>query len=424
MDAPVPRILLIEEDQALAGVLSTQLTLFNHQVEAADYTDDIPACLASFKPDAIIIDVDSSASKAEGAAILAALRHYSEANGAPVMFVAGRINFDTRLAVIRAGGKALFSKPIDVGQMLEQLESLVQHEPEAAFRVLVVDDSVALSTLYSETLQAAGMTVRVVNDPHQVLDCLEDFSAELILTDLHMPGCSGIELAAILRQQSRFVGIPIVFLSSDLDIGKHQVAMEIGADDFLQKPIDPDRLVSAVSTRARRYRELRRYMLHDSLTGLLNHTTIKEMLEREISRAKRANTPLSFAMVDIDHFKKVNDTYGHPTGDQVIRSLSRLLRQRLRRCDVVGRYGGEEFAVVLPDTDLETAARVMDEIRDSFAQLRQMAGRLEFQVTLSCGVAQWQPGILSLSDVADKALYQAKHGGRNRVCMAKAPVDA
>jgi diguanylate cyclase (GGDEF)-like protein len=168
---------------------------------------------------------------------------------------------------------------------------------------------------------------------------------------------------------------------------------------------------------------LRSFMVRDSLTGLLNHTAIKDQLDGEVAWAIREKKTLSFAMIDIDHFKKVNDTYGHSVGDRVIKSLSRLLKQRLRTSDLIGRYGGEEFAVVLVDDDKTTAMKVLDIIREDFSQLRHLANGKEFTVTFSCGIADVSqfPDASKLNDAADKALYKAKHAGRNRVMLADNP---
>ena len=185
--------------------------------------------------------------------------------------------------------------------------------------------------------------------------------------------CNGMELAEVIRQLDAFVGIPIVFLSAESDLDKQLFAMGLGADDFLTKPIQPQHLISSVTNRISRSLILRSFMVRDSLTGLLNHTAIKDQLAREVAQTKRRVAPLAFAMVDIDHFKQVNDTYGHPAGDRVIKSLSRLLKQRLREADMVGRYGGEEFAVILSNTDGATAVKVLDSIRKDFSQLRHLA---------------------------------------------------
>ena len=195
--------------------------------------------------------------------------------------------------------------------------------------------------------------------------------------------------------------------------------MSLCGDDFLVKPIDAAHLVSAVTMRATRARFLRSLMIHDGLTGLLNHTAIKEELAREVIRSSRLNSPLSLAMVDIDFFKKVNDTYGHAAGDRVLKSLARLMKQRLRETDIVGRYGGEEFAVIMNDTDAASAAKVIDEIRTVFSRLLHLSHDKEFSVNFSCGIADLAhfSDAVSLSEAADKALYQAKQRGRNKVIV-------
>jgi diguanylate cyclase (GGDEF)-like protein len=233
-----------------------------------------------------------------------------------------------------------------------------------------------------------------------------------------MPECTGLELAQVIRQMETYLSIPIVYLSSETDRDKQLEAVGLGGDDFLEKPIKPSHLVAAVTSRIERYRKLRALMLHDSLTGLFNHTTTKERLAQEIARAKRFNFTFSFALLDLDLFKSVNDTHGHLAGDRVLKSLSQLLMRRLRSLDTVGRYGGEEFAVILPNTSLETAVTVMDEIRMGFEHIHHHSGENEFAVTFSCGVAQFPDcqSVGDLIDTADKALYDAKHQGRNAVC--------
>ena len=195
--------------------------------------------------------------------------------------------------------------------------------------------------------------------------------------------------------------------------------MRLRGDDFLVKPIAAEHLISAITSRVTRARSLRSLMIHDGLTGLLNHTAIKEELAREVVRSGRLSTPLSFAMVDIDLFKKVNDTYGHTAGDRVLKSLARLLKQRLRETDIVGRYGGEEFAVIMNDTNATSAAKVIDEIRNVFSRLVHLSKDEEFTVNFSCGIADLAhfTDAASLSEAADKALYQAKQRGRNKVVV-------
>ncbi|MFP5404617.1 MAG: GGDEF domain-containing protein, partial [Gammaproteobacteria bacterium] len=161
----------------------------------------------------------------------------------------------------------------------------------------------------------------------------------------------------------------------------------------------------------------RRTMYHDSLTGLLNHSSGKHTLERVLSTVAHDGGFLSVVMMDIDHFKRINDSYGHPVGDQVIRNLSWLLKQRLRKQDVLCRYGGEEFLIALPHTDAEQAYGIVDRIRQDFSQIRHPFGDRYFLATASGGIATYplyQNGD-SLIKAADEALYQAKRDGRNRI---------
>jgi diguanylate cyclase (GGDEF)-like protein len=198
-------------------------------------------------------------------------------------------------------------------------------------------------------------------------------------------------------------------------------ALRMGGDEFLTKPIEDEHLVAAVRVRAERARALGELVVVDSLTGLLRHGSLKEQLATELVRARRAGTPVSFAMLDVDHFKLVNDSYGHPAGDRVLRSLARTLQRRVRKTDSIGRYGGEEFAVVLPDARAADAFQLLEEVREAFASTEQQHGRATFNVTLSGGVveATGDHSPDELVRAADDALYRAKREGRNKICLGK-----
>jgi diguanylate cyclase (GGDEF)-like protein len=337
-----------------------------------------------------------------------------------VVYLSALDDLTARLEAVRTGGLAYFTKPVIIGDLVDKLDEMTSTIPPEPYRVLIVDDSISLAKYHAAVLEHAGMVVKVVNNPMEMMGPLQEFAPDLILMDVYMPECNGMELAGVVRQLEAFVSTPIVYLSSENDLDKQLSAMSQGGDDFLTKPIRPEHLVSSVTSRIQRSRMLRSFMVRDSLTGLLNHTTIRDYLEREVARAKRQKAPLAYAMIDIDHFKQVNDTYGHPVGDRVIKSLSRLLKQRLRETDVVGRYGGEEFAVIMSNTDGHAAIKVLDEIRDAFSRLNHLADGKEFSSTFSCGIADVAHcrDAINLGDSADKALYEAKHAGRNRVVLA------
>jgi diguanylate cyclase (GGDEF)-like protein len=216
------------------------------------------------------------------------------------------------------------------------------------------------------------------------------------------------------------VSLPIIYVSSETDVERQLKALAVGADGFLTKPIDPARLIAETTLRAERMRILRSLMVRDGLTGLFNHNAIMQFLAVAIANARRCETSLAFAMIDVDHFKAVNDTYGHPTGDQVLMALSRTLRLRLRENDVVGRYGGEEFAVVVNGANAAQAHAVLDDLRKSFAAVTFSAEGREFRCTFSAGVAVFPrfAQAEALTEAADRALYRAKKSGRNRVEIA------
>ena len=309
-----------------------------------------------------------------------------------IIFFSDKDNFNIRHECVQAGGDDFFTIPLDVSRLIDRVDSLTNDENTNPYHVLIVDDDPEQVSYYALVLQQAGMITSVASDPKKVLDILSESKPDLILMDMYMPDCDGPELAAIIRQQEAFVSIPIVFLSFESNKEIQYEAIRHGGDDFLTKPIKPGFLISSVISKAERNRTLRYFMERDSLTGLLNHVKLKEALSNEVLRAERTEAELCFAMIDIDHFKQVNDVHGHMTGDRVLKSLSRLLQDRLRRTDVIGRYGGEEFAVILINTDQENSEKIMNDIRESFSQIRQVSSEGDFYVTFSCGIASF-PGI-------------------------------
>lgn len=411
-----PLILFYESGGQIADDSRAQLGFYGYRAESIAALSEFPALVQENAPAALVIDWDA-AQQHESASQDVLTQVHAASPALPIVFVSERDDLAARLEVVRHGATAYLVKPVDMGALLETLDSQTGGRSAEPFRILIVEDDTGLAAWSSTVLAQESMVSQVVNDPMQVMPALVDFRPDLILTDVYMPGVSGLELAAVLRQQEAYLSIPIVFLSNESDLDKQLSAMRLGGDDFLTKPIAPAHLIASVTSRVQRARLLRSLAEHDSLTGCLNHTRLKEQLVVEVARATRTQTDLSFVMLDIDRFKTVNDLYGHLTGDRVIKSLARLLKQRLRKSDILGRYGGEEFAVILPETNGGGAYSVMEEIRTAFAQIRQQAARIEFHVTFSAGIATCPPWTdpPELNEAADKQLYQAKRNGRNQI---------
>ncbi len=394
-----------------------QLAHFGYHVSRFTDQEAFARYVVTRQPDAVIIDLDRPDS------LEAATRTRRSGSSSPLLlFISTKNDILVRLDAVRAGGEAFFSKPVDINILIDRLEALINHREAEPYRILIVEDEPAVAEFYAYVLQDAGFVTHIVTRPlEEIMSVLVDFQPDLILMDIYMPECSGVELAKIIRHIESFVTVPIVFLSGEQDVEKQLDAMSLGGDDFILKPVEPEYLVKSVHIRAKRSRILRQLTVRDSLTGLLNHTAIEEQLAKEIERAARQGLQVAFAMIDLDHFKRVNDTYGHLVGDRVLRSLARVLQQRLRKTDIIGRYGGEEFAVILLDTDSTHAARILDTVRENFARIKHRAGYETFTVTFSGGVAMFPQysSFFELHDAADKALYEAKRKGRNQVVIAE-----
>jgi diguanylate cyclase (GGDEF)-like protein len=409
-------IYLALQDQQRADQLAQQLESFGIVAQTQHSVADFRASMLERHPAAILLDIDF-AGQGQGLRLAEELQQGLEEK-LPVLFFSHQESSTlTRLAAVRAGGQAFFTDTLDASSLLEHIEILThvaQYEP---YRVLVIDDSRAQAIHTERVLNSAGIITRSLLEPIQAMAELADFQPDLIILDMYMPVCSGIELAKVIRQNNRYVSVPIIYQSAEDDLDKQLEAMSEGGDDFLTKPIKPRHLIATVRNRAARARNLKARMVRDSLTGLYNHTHILQLLEDACFRARRDEQPLTFAMLDIDNFKKVNDSFGHPMGDRVIKSLALFLKQRLRKTDHIGRYGGEEFAVVLPNTNAAEALKVLNEIREHFADIHYPTQPLALSCTFSGGIAQLhgEQDATLLSKQADDALYVAKNGGRNRV---------
>jgi len=411
-------IVVVEEDPPFAQELSSQLGHFGFELQMYQTLAEVTADATGRLPAAVIMDLSSPSGDLVGTAAAEAVRERFGAE-VPVVFVSNRSDIAARLDAVRAGCSGYFVKPVDYGDVLEMLDRLTRREPEP-YRILIVDDDLDAAAFHALNLQAAGFETVTVTNPLSVIPHLVDMQPDLILMDVYMPGCSGVELAAVIRQEEAFVGIPIVFLSRESDRMKQIAALGQGGDDFFTKPVETDQLVAAIAARAQRGRTLRLFMERDGLTGLLSHSRIMEQLEVAVRRADRVHGCVSVAMIDIDGFKEVNDRWGHLVGDQVLKALAYLLRQCMRLSDVLGRFGGDEYVVILPDTDGAAAVEKLEVIRRHFSVIEHDTGKGFFSATLSCGVAECAAGASSHAVIAaaDDALYKAKRAGRNRVVLS------
>ena len=417
-----PLIYILEANGVDARELATQLDGFGYRAAAFVEGRDLAAAIANERPSAIVAPIHRlNQSDNHGLDMLAEIRRKWRSATPPVVFLSDSADLNTQLAAVRAEGAAFFTRPVNLGELVDKLDFLTHRVHAVPYRVLVVDDDDQLANHYALVLKRVGIEARALTQPLHILETIDEFKPELILMDVYMPECTGVELARVIRQNTAYIGIPIMFLSAETATDKQFHALSQGADGFLTKPIADDDLVNSVLARADRSRAISAHLIKDSLTGLLNHSNSKDTAAAEFQRAQRAENPLSCVMIDIDRFKGINDTYGHMMGDQVIAALSRLLQQRLRDTDVVGRYGGEEFIVLMPNTPPDAAYHVIDELRTRFSEMEHGTGQHTFTATFSAGVSDSTvcKNTDALINAADEALYSAKQSGRDQVRIAR-----
>ncbi|HEY1657377.1 MAG TPA: diguanylate cyclase [Candidatus Sulfotelmatobacter sp.] len=298
-----------------------------------------------------------------------------------------------------------------------------------AFTVLVAEDSPVYRLLIKDQFRKWGFNLVLANDGQEAWRILSGRDApKLALLDWVLPKIDGIEICRRLRgrmEQGQYTYAILLTAKSKKD--EMLEAMDAGADDFLAKPFDPLELKARLLVGKRIIELQKRLVLanqslefaacHDYLTGLWNRAEIRAFLHQELARARRDRTHVGIVLADIDHFKKVNDTLGHEVGDVVLKNIATCLRESLREYDKVGRYGGEEFLLVIPGCDLLNTARRANQIRENVAQLPIRVANRTMTVTISMGatVAESSNDLEELVRRADTALYRAKRNGKNRL---------
>lgn len=292
-------------------------------------------------------------------------------------------------------------------------------------RILIVDDTASMRADISRILKASDPLLEILeaSDGIEALTVLGEADIDLIIADLIMPRMDGLKLLSAVRQDERLQHTPVIVVTSRANIEEKLLSFDHGAQDFLTKPYHPAELVarSRVMLRLRAHmRAIEERAIVDALTGLYNHTYLAGALNRELKRCQRYKLDLSCLMIDVDDFKRINDTHGHLAGDEVLRTVGRMLQTTLRGYDFAVRYGGDEFVIVLAQNNPAGANHVAERIREMV--MHYMFFPLQATpnpVTVSIGVAS-VPGdriktVPSLIEAADQALYQAKTQGKNRV---------
>lgn len=412
-----PLLLVIDRDRQLTKNLTAESSSWGIRVDSATSLAIAKDKIYHQVPNAVLLDLSVSDSTAESLALLGELSQ--RIPPLPVLVFSNRDNLAERLEVARLGGRTFLRKPTPPAQVLDTVTQILKRMESSTARVLAVDDDPKVLAILRTLLEPWGLNLATLSDPQQFWETLEAYIPDMLILDVEMPHLTGIELCQIVRNDSRWSSLPIIFLTAHTDPQIVNTVFAMGADDFVSKPIVGPELVTRIVNRLDRIKLLKRMAEIDPLTKVYNRHKSTQTLDEYLHLAQRNQQPVCFAILDLDCFKQVNDLYGHATGDLVLCYVGQLLNRSLRSEDTIARWGGEEFVVGMYGMGKHEGVERLNAILSTLREENFTApdGR-QFYVTFSAGVSQYPEDggdLQALYCAADIALYKAKSAGRDRV---------
>ena len=343
--------------------------------------------------------------------------------GLPIAYLAQREDVSDRIDAVHAGISLFLHEDAGfelLSQSVSQLKGLSDHGSQ---RILLVDDDQGgFIELADELLKGSSLQRSTLTSPLRLLEHLSELRADLLLINADMEGISGFELCRTLRAAPEWQSLPLILVGKKQSAAVRVAAFKAGADDYLSDSVDAEELLARLEGRLERDRIARERADRDALTGLLVRRAFNDALLSHLTAAQRRHMPVSLCLIDLDHFKSINDTYGHLAGDRVLATLGRLLSSSFRAEDLRGRWGGEEFVLAFVGEEASTAAEILARAHREFSCFYFEGEQNEtFQASFSAGIASFPhdaEGIEGLVKVADKRLYRVKETGRRAILSA------
>ncbi len=337
----------------------------------------------------------------------------------PVAFISVDSSLPKRIAAVHSGAVLFLRKPLDSETFAAAVGRLVPIRDEVSPKILVVDDDKDFLSHITLLFQAEGIETATLTTATNIVEEIDSINPDLVLLDIVMDSVNGLDACRVLRSVDRWRDIPILVLTVH---GNRDVLLECinaGADDYIEKPVIREELMARIKLRLERIRMFKERADIDALTGLPTRRPFIDLLKMRLSESARFNKPVSLCLIDLDHFKEINDTYGHLAGDRVLSNVGRLLKRRFRTIDVRGRWGGEEFVVAFYGEEEVTAKMIITRILEEMREMIFTGDHGEvFHVTFSAGVASYPKAGQTVEELfrkVDKNLYRAKNNGRNRI---------
>lgn len=428
MEKPLPRsqfegyeILLVDAEQSNFLFLAKQLEDQGMSIRSVrNATDALQSCEAKL-PRAIIIALPLP--DASGYELVERIRQMENGQNPVIFFVGTKFGFLDKVQAIHSGADGFFQAPVDWEAAESKLKHLMERDKAQNYRILSVEDDPDQAQFIRAVLESAGYRVHHISDPLQFEEALLSFKPDLVILDILLPELTGYELARYIRQDERWATLPVLFLTTQNQLEAHIESARAGVDDHLIKPIAPPLLLSAVAARLERARFVKNLLHRDGLTHLLTHTAFMEQAQGVVAQCKRNPQHIAaLVLVDIDHFKQINEQHGYAMGDKLLVSLSAIMRERIRTSDIVGRFGGEELAIIVEDLEEYDAVNLAQRVRQDFAAtVHKAPDGSEIHVTFSAGLSMLDPKVMDVERWrrhAEQALRAAKNNGRNCVMTA------
>ncbi|MEN9579559.1 MAG: hypothetical protein RJA70_2568 [Pseudomonadota bacterium] len=421
-----PRILITDDSASQRRLIREELAELCVELCEAGTGAEALKAVAEFQPDLVTLDIEMPV--LNGFHVLEQLKRMDRTMTIPVIMISSLESEKQRIRALEGGAIEYFQKPFPEGALKQLVsEALGRLESNRRKRICCVDDSAQMRGYVRQLMQTHGYKCECFGSLEDLRNYMQFGVCDLILVDLHMPDGTSYEFLESLRENERSAGLAKIGTTGFGARRDLLNAFQLGVDDFIRKPFYAEELLARVDHLLRikeTENRLRQIATIDPLTELHNRGEVLRRFAVEISRARRDSRDLGVLMVDVDHFKRVNDTLGHAQGDQVLRQVAQVLRDDLRVTDVIGRYGGEEFVALLPQATDAGVRFLAERLRERVAQQEFVGDDHNLRVTVSVGGCVWPFELLdpelSLEQCilpADQALYEAKRSGRNRVVL-------
>jgi len=454
---PNEKILIVDDDPTNVKLLSAKLGDSNYTILKAYGGEEALQKAKSENPDLVLLDVMMP--DMNGYDVTSQLKNCTETSNIPIILVTALDGSDNKTKGLEAGADDFLNKPVHTAELKARVKSLLRlkrYSDQLKTRaqaermvlnpffnddyiaelrmpnLLIVEDNATDAKLIKSLLNSLACNISTVHSGEEALSCCNNHKVDIMILDMLLPGLDGYEVVKKVKENASTQSTQIIVVTSLQDIDSKIKGYEVGVDDFLMKPINFNEFRARVNSLIKKKAYHDKLMgnfevavqaaITDKLTGVYNNGYFQHYLKNELKRADRHHHPVSLLMLDIDNFKLVNDRHGHLAGDKLLKEVAAKLNQSIREIDVLARFGGDEFAIILPYTQKENAAALAERIRLAIEKCTVAVNdQTSITLSMSIGVADYAPGVDTAHDViqkADKALYTAKLNGKNQVCSA------